>query len=466
MQTQYLIRQEAPQVPPYDAASMAQGLSAQLAHFLFPLLVELDRRLDKRLVRTFLQSVAVILTFRDRANGLLLSELGGYLLSPDQAPAGTKRLSNLLHSIRWRATLIRDYLWQRASAQLAQWQQAGQEGLVLWDESSWEKPESRQLEDLGPTRSSKAARLTHVKPGYYTPPGRPIFVPGMQWLAILLVGRLVEQGPPLLAAQRWWTTRGPHASFKRDEEGKLLVELAASWGHAVIHVFDQGFASAFWLGLLLAYGLRFVLRWRKDYQLLDAAGNRRLTWKIAQGKRGWSQRWVWDARHARWVIATVLVLAVAHPEHPEQPLSLVVCRSQGRSPWYLLTADPIATDEQAWGVVFAYMRRWQIELSWKYEKSELAFQSPRVYEGEAREKLLLLATLAYAFLLTLLNAGAALLRLWLLRYYAHRTGTQSRTARLPLTRLRCALSRLWQDWPPNFASLGSARTLIYVSEVN
>src|SRR5258706_698411 len=74
--------------------------------------------------------------------------------------------------------------------------------------------------------------------------------------------------------------------------------------------------------------------------------------------------------------------------------------------------------------------------------------------------------LAYAFLLTLLKARAALLRLWLLRYYAHRTGAHCRTARLPLTRLRCALSRLWQDWPPNFASLGSARTLIYVSEVN
>src|SRR2546423_11166576 len=114
MQTQYLIRPEAPQVPPYDAAGMAQGLSAQLAHFLFPLLVELD----KRLVRTFVQLVAVMLTFRDRVNGLLLSELGGYLLSPDHAPAGTKRLSNLLHSAKWSAALIRDYLWQRASQQL------------------------------------------------------------------------------------------------------------------------------------------------------------------------------------------------------------------------------------------------------------------------------------------------------------------------------------------------------------
>ena len=219
------------------------------------------------------------------------------------------------------------------------------------------------------------------------------------------------------------------------------------------------------LGLVLAYSLRFVLRWRKDYQLLDAAGNRRLTWKIAQGKRGWSQRWVWDARRARWIIATGLVLPVAHPEHPDVPLSLVVCRSQGRSPWYLLTAEPVTTDEQAWCVVYAYVRRWQIELSWKYEKSELAFQSPRVSLGDAREKLLLLATLAYAFLLTLLHEGMELLRFWLLRYYCHRTGRQCRSAKVPLTRLRCALSRLWQDHPPNFSMLGASRTSIHVSEV-
>src|SRR5712691_10767267 len=449
----YLIRLDAPQVPPYDPSAIAQGLTAQLAHFLFPLLVELDRLLDKRLVRTFLQSIAVILTFRDRANGLLLSELGGYLLSPEHAPAGTKRLSNLLHSAKWRASLIMHFLWQRASEQLKQWQQAGQDGLLLWDESGWEKPESWHLDDLGPTRSRKAARLTHIKPGYYSPPRGPIFVPGLQWLAVLLVGRLAQQGPPLLAAQRWWSNRGPRRSFKRDEEGKLLVELAAGWGRAVIHVFDQGFASAFWLGLLLAYRLRFVLRWRKDYKLLDAAGNQRLTWKIAQGKRGWSQRWVWDARRARWVVATVLALRVAHPEQPDRPLWLVVCRSQGRSPWYLLTADAIESDEQAWSVVFAYMRRWQIELSWKYEKSELAFQSPRVYEGEPREKLLLLATLAYAFLLSLLQASSQELRLWLLRSYGHRTGLHCRMAKLPLIRLRCSPSRLWQDHPPDFAAL-------------
>ena len=102
------------------------------------------------------------------------------------------------------------------------------------------------------------------------------------------------------------------------------------------------------------------------------------------------------------------------------------------------------------------MRRWQIELSWKYEKSELAFQSPRVYKGEAREKVLLLATLAYAFLLTLLKTSYDLLRLWLLRYYNHRTGRHCRAAKMPLTRLRGSLSRFWQDVAPNFASLSGS----------
>jgi hypothetical protein len=56
---------------------MAQGLAGDLALFVFPLGVTLDRLLDKRLVRTFLHTLQVILAYRDRVGGLLLSELGG-----------------------------------------------------------------------------------------------------------------------------------------------------------------------------------------------------------------------------------------------------------------------------------------------------------------------------------------------------------------------------------------------------
>jgi hypothetical protein len=50
----------------------------------------------------------------------------------------------------------------------------------------------------------------------------------------------------------------------RDEQGRLLLQLATQWRRWVLHVFDQGFASSFWLGLLFAFTLRFVLRWKKE----------------------------------------------------------------------------------------------------------------------------------------------------------------------------------------------------------
>lgn len=233
MQKQYLIRQDKPQVPNYDAADMAQGLTEDVAQFLWPLLVTLDAVVDKRLVRTFVQTIAVILTFRDRVNGLVLSELGGYLASPDKAPAGTKRVSNLLHSVKWSSWLISRFLWQRATQQLEVWQHTGQEAFAIWDESEYEKPETIASRDLCPVRSSKAACLTHIKPGYFSPPRGPLFVPGLYWLGVVLVGRCAKQGPPKLSALRWWSTRGPRASFKRDEEGKLLVALSSVWGRDV-----------------------------------------------------------------------------------------------------------------------------------------------------------------------------------------------------------------------------------------
>ena len=63
----------------------------RLADFLSSLLCALDARLDRRLVHTFSLLVEAIIRFRHRQHGLLLSELGAYLLSPDKAPAGTKR---------------------------------------------------------------------------------------------------------------------------------------------------------------------------------------------------------------------------------------------------------------------------------------------------------------------------------------------------------------------------------------
>ena len=92
---------------------------------MHPLLVYLDLVLDRRLVRTFAQAVIAIIVHRSRSTGLWLSELGGVLLSPDHAPAGTKRLSNLFLSPKWSSFFIDRFLWKRAEAFVKPLQEAG-----------------------------------------------------------------------------------------------------------------------------------------------------------------------------------------------------------------------------------------------------------------------------------------------------------------------------------------------------
>ena len=175
--------------------------------FIRPLAEWLDEQVDRRLVRTFFLALVAIVRLRNSRSGLLLSELGGHVLSPAQAPAGTKRLSNLLRSPKWPHTLLESFLWHRADRELAQLEQRSDLALAIWDESVLEKPESIALEGLCPVRSSRAACLKRIKPGYYHPPGGPpVFVPGLQWLTVMLAGM---QGPPVLAAMRWWTRPTP-----------------------------------------------------------------------------------------------------------------------------------------------------------------------------------------------------------------------------------------------------------------
>ena len=121
--------------------------------------------------------------------------------------------------------------------------------------------------------------------------------------------------------------------------------------------------------------------------------------------------------------------------------------------WYLITNERIRTENQAWEIVFAYRRRWQIETSFRYGKCELAMESPRLWAFENRLKLLGIVTLVYTFLLHLLDPIYRNLVQSVLRFKCHRTGKRCREVIAPLYRLRWAISRLWDDYHPALGSL-------------
>jgi hypothetical protein len=265
----------------------------------------------------------------------------------------------------------------------------------------------------------------------------------MNWLQVLVMG---PSGIPCLAHLRWWTSRGATQSDKRSEEAQVLKRTAKMWGRKVIHIWDRGFAGSPWTMLALQKHVRFILRWKKDYNLLKADGLPYKAWQITRGQRSWEHRLIWDARRRCYRKTGVIAVPVSLPDSPHR-LWLVVSRpGAGRKPWYLLTTERIRSAQDAWSIIFAYARRWQVEMSIRFTKSEMAFECPRLHKWEARLKFLLIASLAYAFLLSLLAFPFPLLRLFDLA--CHRTGKWSRVISAPLYRLRLALSRLWLAFRP------------------
>ena len=184
-----------------SSSRQAEVLGGLCYQFVRPLLRQLYEKMDRRLVQTLLDLMMVIVMHRHRNHGLLLSELGGYLMGEGQAPAGTKRISNLIRSARWEAGEIERYLWEQGDQAVEQRLSPQEDVYVIWDESVLEKPESLKAERLCAVRSSKSRRLMRIKPGYYNPPtGRPVFVPGLNWLQIVVTGL---KGAPALAHIRF-----------------------------------------------------------------------------------------------------------------------------------------------------------------------------------------------------------------------------------------------------------------------
>ncbi|WP_211221697.1 hypothetical protein [Spirosoma panaciterrae] len=122
-------------------STSAAFLEAKVQHYLRPLEDKLLEQIDKRLVATFSTLFKTILLFRNTKMGLLLSELGGYIAGHAHAPAGTKRISNLLRYPKWSASLVDEFFFARAKQRIDQLREVGKRPLLLWDDSRLEKPE-------------------------------------------------------------------------------------------------------------------------------------------------------------------------------------------------------------------------------------------------------------------------------------------------------------------------------------
>ncbi len=175
-------------------------------NYLLPVLEDFGSKLDKRFSYTLFDLFMGILSFQDKTNSLLLSELGAYVNGPRKAPAGTKRISNLLRNKDWTHKDLSSKLEEKAKRRLSKPSEIGKQWLMHWDDSVIEKAESWKIEGLCAVVSSKASRLTRIKPGYYKKIGR-ISVPGFEWSAAVLSSL---SDPPTICKMEWWTKKGKH----------------------------------------------------------------------------------------------------------------------------------------------------------------------------------------------------------------------------------------------------------------
>ncbi len=421
-----------------------------LTRKLDPLLERLDAYLDKRLVRTLVESVAAILVFRNPKQGLHVSELGAYIKNGAQAPAGTKKLERLLHSKKWGKELIDEFHWEKSVKRVKEFKEAGKRALCIWDGSRIEKPESEKTEGMCAVLSSKAKRLKKNRKGVWNPPGgKPVTVLGLEWSGLLIAGM---QGVPEVATMEYWSRKGEHATNQREVEKRLLWKTSRYFGKDVVHIFDRGYAGGPWIGELNLHKVPFVIRWKGKHHFIDETGEEKALWTFARGKRTWGYRDVEDGSKKGWSRRGVVAVPIRHAAYAG-PLWLVVGRGE-KDPWYLVTNLPIETEEQAWDVVKMYSRRWKIEETFRFKKSEMGVESVCSRSWEAREKLLALVTLAYTYLLSLCDPAVERIKTRLLRQGCHRTGKRYQEVKIPLYRIRWAISFLWQKihLPPIIAS--------------
>lgn len=398
----------------------------------------LSRQIDERYVRTFYDLFIAILMFRNRPMGLLLSELGGFISGFGSAPAGTKRISRLLGCDKWSHELIDNFFFKRGKQRIEKLISIRKRPLLIWDDSRIEKSESTFLGGLCSVFSSKAQRLTRIRPGFFNPPGKRICTTGYKWTGVIL-SSLGEV--PSVFNMTWWTTRGKHKEHGTNIIYRMLRKIHQQIGRAGLNIFDRGYANANMLEWLEKFEQDFLIRWVGHHLFVNEQGELKKIYNIARSYKAKHRKQVKDKERKKYKTITIAWAPIRHQEFPDMQLYLVIIRDKNSTnpPIYLITNVPIHNRKTAWEMCFSYIHRWEIEQSFRCCKSELGMESPRLWFFARTLKLLAIVSLVYDFLLRMLGNWKP----WanqLFNNWCHRTGNRYRKVAIPIYRLRAAIS--------------------------
>ncbi|ANQ47401.1 transposase [Flammeovirga sp. MY04] len=417
-------------------------LLSQSQNYLSPLLKELHKTLDLRLVKTFNELFHSILENRNNTKSLLLTELGTLLSGNIHGNAGVKRIGKLIRSHNWCSSIISEFFRNKSYDRISSMLAEKVRPILIWDGSVLEKHESIRLEGLSAVDSSRAKRLVKIKPGYYNPPVKGfIHVPGFKVEGVVLTAlskraSLFEFNVYSRSGlfKEWWSNfiwRG----FKK---------LHNRFHNAVLHVFDRGYANVTVLEFAERFEQSFLVRWMSNKYLIDEKG-KRLTHHISRGMKNKSFKVTFDKERKKYARKLITWKKVKHPDMKNQEYTLIVIREYKRagSPIYLLTNLVIETKNQAWEMLFSYMKRWEVEEMFRCCKAELGLQSIRVQSWEVRLKLINIALLVYEFLMEIIQKKRHYVER-LINIYAPLFGRKRNKS--PFYRLRKAFASIISKW--------------------
>lgn len=211
-------------------------------------------------------------------------------------------------------------------------------------------------------------------------------------------------------------------------EQAIVVEEKAGASVDIIHLMDRDADHYDLLDGLLGRQARFVIRMRYDRNInkpsetcitkaladVEPRGQRIIKLSKRGTNRSPDKQKKHHARQARAANVSVRSTCVRAPrphsgaQHSDDELEFNVvevlepCAPEGEEPvrWYLLTTEPVATEQQCWAVVDAYCTRWTIEEYFKALKTGCAVEERQLKSRDSIEAMLgVMLPLAWRLLL-------------------------------------------------------------------